>query len=327
MKPLGLAAASVVNKLEKKMDQYAVWRAMLRGEKPGIHPDDPQAGFYRTRERKGGPMVPVAIWFDDTGALQCVIGGKLVDENTARERWQYIAANPITHEVHTAVAERGEQWPDIDPVVADDIAGAGHNRAPADDDPEVLRDQIERLKEGVKDYAKITSDEQAQKAQTLRSRLNELSGKADKIRETEKKPHWDAAKAVDALWQPLVKSAKEGADAIKRALDAHETAKLRAEQESRRKAEEEARKAVEAGKPAPVAPSPPVPSAPIKGAAGRAASVRVIKVASVTDQDAAYGYLKTHLELVDLIRKLAQRAVDAGHVVPGVSVEEQRRVA
>lgn len=327
MKPLGQAAASVVDKLEKKMDRYAVWRAMLRGEKPEIHPDDPQDGFYRTRERKGGPMVPVAIWTNEDGALQCVIGGKLVDENTARERWQYIAANPITHEVHTAVAERGEQWPDIDAGVADDIAGAGHNRAPADDDPEFLRDQIERLKEGVKEYAKITSDDQAAKAQTLRARLNELAGKADKTREKLKRPHLEAGKEVDATYQPLVKSAKEGADQIARALSAHETEKYRAEQEARRKAEEEARRAAEAGKPAPVAPPPPPAPAPIKGAAGRAATVKLVRVVTVTDQDAVYAYCRTHPEVVNLLAQLAQRAVDAGRDVPGVSVEEQRRVA
>jgi hypothetical protein len=52
-----------------------------------------------------------------------------------------------------------------------------------------------------------------------------------------------------------------------------------------------------------------------------------VKVATVTDQDAAYGYLKANAELTALISKLAQRAVDAGYTVPGTEVTEQRKVA
>ena len=41
----------------------------------------------------------------------------------------------------------------------------------------------------------------------------------------------------------------------------------------------------------------------------------------------AYQAMKTHPELVRLIAHLAQRAVDAGHEIKGVTVEEERKVA
>jgi hypothetical protein len=52
----------------------------------------------------------------------------------------------------------------------------------------------------------------------------------------------------------------------------------------------------------------------------------VVKVATVADQDAAYGYLKAQPELVALILKLAQKAVDSGFTVPGVDITEERKV-
>lgn len=337
MVPIGNAAAAVANKLERKMDRYAYWRAALRGEKPEANPDNPQDGYYRVRERKGGPLVPVALWFENDQQL-CVIGGKLVDETTACERWPYFADKPITHEVYTAVAERGENWPDIDPTVADQQRdGIGGNNPP-EDEAIILQEQIEAAAAGANAYAKIEDDETLRKAQTLRSRLLELSRTADKRREDLKRPHMEAGKAVDAKWQPLVKLAKSFADGIATAMNAWETEKLRREREEQRKAEEaqrkaeaEARAAEEAGRPAPppapVAPQPPAAPAPIKGAAGRAASVKLVRVATVTDQDAVYRYMRDRPEVVELLAKLAQRATDAGHDVPGVKIDEQRKVA
>ncbi|HWV44076.1 MAG TPA: hypothetical protein VN004_20805 [Pseudorhodoplanes sp.] len=308
------------------MDRYAYWRAALRGERPEANPDNPQDGYYRVRDRKGGPLVPVAVWFENDRQL-CVIGGKLVDETTACERWPYFADKPISHEVYTAVADRGENWPDIDDTVADQQrAGIGGNNPP-EDEAIILQEQIEAAAAGANAYAKITDDATLAKAQTLRSRLLELSRTADKRREDLKRPHMEAGKAVDAKWQPLVKMAKSFADSIAAAMNAWETEKLRREREEQRKAEEAARKAAEAGRPAPVAPAPPPAPAPIKGAAGRAASVKLVRIATVTDQDAVYRYMRDRPEVVELLAKLAQRAVDAGRDVPGVKIEEARRVA
>lgn len=306
-------------------DEYAGWRALLAGEKIETDPNTPFSGFYRIRKVKDGPFVPVAYWRDGE-RMVCVIDGREVDENTAVDKWIYCVRHPVTHEAYTAVAERGENWPDIDPTVADQQrAGIGGNNPP--DEAITLQDQIESAKAGASEYAKIEDDETLAKAQSLRARLNELSRNADKHREALKRPHIDAGREIDAKWQPLVKSAKDAADAIARAMSVFETEKLRKEREAQRKAEEAARKAAETGRPAPVAPAPTAAPAPVKGAYGRAASVKLVKVATVTDQDAVYRYMRERPEVIELLAKLAQRAVDAGRDVPGVTVEEQRKVA
>ena len=106
------------------------------------------------------------------------------------------------------------------------IGGSQFDNRPSFSVADVLRDQIDAAKAGVGTYAKISDDETAGKAQSLRSRLNELSGEADKKREALKRPHLEAGKAIDKEWQPLVKSAKEAADGIRSALSAYETDKL-----------------------------------------------------------------------------------------------------
>lgn len=297
------------------------------GKSLPVHEGDPQAGFYRKRKFKGGPFVPVAIWRDGESMVA------LCDEKSAdpAELWTFVCRNPITEAAYHKAVKTGE-WDDVAP-------GVGHNSG--DDDPfESLSDQIAAAGKNVATFSKIEDDEAQAKAQSARARLNELSNEADKIRKREKEPHFEAGKAVDAKWQPLVKDAKAGADAIAKAMGAYETEKARKAAEARRKAEEEARKREEerraaeaAGKPAPEPePAPisepePAPTT-IKGGYGRAASVRVVRiVAQVTDWGALWGFLREHPELKDNMIRLAQRALDKGHEVPGVAVDEERRVA
>lgn len=47
-----------------------------------VHPDEPQAGFYRGRLVKGGPWVPIRIWF---GAPLDPLTGEELDRS---HRWQ-----------------------------------------------------------------------------------------------------------------------------------------------------------------------------------------------------------------------------------------------
>lgn len=308
-------------------DEWNGWRTLLAGNAIDTDPNEPFTGYYRMRRGKGGRLVPVAYWRVD-GALMCMVDGRQIDELRAVEIWPYCVKQPIPHDWYLAVTERGEPWPDMDAAVHEQIApGRGHNQGPSDE-AEILREQIEAAKASVGDYQTISDDATAARAQSLRSRLLELARTADKTREAAKKPHLDASKAVDAKWQPLVKMAKEAADMVARAMSAFETEKLRREREEQRKAEEAARKAAASGKPVPIAPVPSaVPATPIKGAYGRAAAVKLVKVAAVVDQDKAYAFFRTSPEMIALIQKLSQRAVDAGQDVPGVVAEEQRKVS
>lgn len=292
--------------------------------------DEPQPGFYRRRMTRGGPFVPVAIWpsGDD---MVATTDGKPVD---AGEVWTYCCAHPIP-EIWFRERSAGAPWPDEDVAVTESFAAApaapgsieGHNQP--EDDLAAIRDQIEAASKNAKDYEKIESDEVAAKAQALRSRLNELSGQADKKREAEKAPHLAAGKAVDDKWRALVQGPKALADGIRKALSAWETEKDRrrraAEEEARKKAEAEAKKAPKgtAAAPALQAPDPPPVQTTIRGASGRAAAIMEKKIAKVIDQDAAYQSLKTHPDLITFIQTLAQRAVDAGKgdMVKGIEIE------
>jgi hypothetical protein len=324
-------------------DPWKFWRDWLaRLADPSLpeidaHAEAPQWGFYRmsSRSREDKTIVrqvPVAIWGED-GALWCKIEGTVYSGDRVALAWQRINL-PITEEVYRAVAERGEPWPDIDPTVADQIrAGIGGNQPPQDE-AEILREQINAARAGIAEYTTIGDDEACNRAQSLRARLLELSGKADKIREREKRPHFDAAKAVDARFMPLVKDAKDGADRVRRAMEAYQTAKAKREAEARRRAEEEASRAAASVESTPAAsqaveaPSAARASAPIRGAYGRAAASKpVIVITDVTDWPALIAYYSEHPEVRALVRRLADRAVAAGEVVPGVATEEQRKIA
>lgn len=298
---------------------YDYWRAVLAGERPPVHEDQPQLGYYRTKGGKGRMPEPVAI-FEQDDELVALRGDSAVD---AGEIWTWVCQNAITYETYQAVAERGEPWPDMDQAVASQV---GHNNPPADASA-TIQEQIEAAKAGIVDYAKITDDEMSAKAQSLRSRLLELKGQAEKAHKAEKEPHLKAGRDVDAKWLPAAKDAGDAAGKIRSAMDAWENEKLRVEGERLRKLAAEQRKAEEAGRPAPAPVAPVEPPAPIKGAYGRAASVRTVKIATVVDQDALYALLRDNAEVKALLAKLAQKAVDAGATPAGVTVEEVRKVA
>ena len=79
--------------------------------------------------------------------------------------------------------------------------------------------------------------------------------------------------------------------------------------------------------PPPVAAPAPAPAAPIKGAYGRAASVRVVRIATVVDQDRLYAAIRDNSELKAAMQRIAQAIVNGGETVAGVEITEERRVA
>ena len=303
-----------------------------------ISDGDPQQGFYKVRW-PGQPWEPVAIWKDGDQWI-ALRNGKPVD---AMEIWTWVCRHPITAEAYER-ALTGNGWADDDPTVA---AMLGHNVGDLDD-YETLKDQIDSAEAGAESYKGISNDEQAERAQSLRARLNELAGQADKLREALKKPHFEAAKAVDTKWMPLVKSAKAIADMIRREIEAFKTAQLRELrrlEEERRRAEqarleeeerlrEEIRAAEAAGltpvvppAPEPLPPPPPPIETTVKGNYGRAASMRTkVVVTGISDEKALVYYLQHGQQreaLFDALIRLAQKQVDAGMTVPGVTTEEK----
>lgn len=324
----------------KTIDPWAWWQKALAnpseiGRSIPVHDGDAQQGYYRTRFKKG-PWEPVAIFYpEDSDTLVAYRSGREVRPD---EVWNFCCRNPVSYGAYQDAMD-GKGWPDDDKVVAAQVAppAPGDNSGEVDE-AETIKDQIEAALAGLSAYAKVQDDATAAKALSLRNRLNELSREADKIRTKEKEPHLEAGKAVDAKWQPLVKKAKAGADQVRDAIGAWETEKLRRQREEERKAEEARRAAEETARQqqgeAAVLEAPKVETAPaeapapIKATYGKAASVQVKTVVKdVTDWQALAVYMSSHPEVQDLLRKLAQRALDAGRTnIPGITTEEKAAV-
>lgn len=308
------------------MSAWNWWAAALEnpkeiGKRLSISVDSPEQGFYRSRF-KNQPWEPVAIWKDgeDWVALR---SGKPVD---AAEIWNYCCRYPISSEAYDR-AVNGDGWADADPTVAAALAGPGHNVGGISD-YETLRDEIASAEAGIDRYHGISDDEQASMAQSLRARLNELAGQADKLRELEKRPHLEASKAVDAQWMPLVKGAKANADMLRREIEAFKTHQLalRREEERQRAEREAAEKATVGGASVPVPPPLPPVDSTLKGAYGRAATVRSKAIVTgITDLYALVDHLKnTHWdEMYGFLLGLAQKDANTGLTVPGVTTEER----
>ncbi len=330
------------------LDRWSWWRKALQdpsqiGKTLIIHPDVAELGYYRTKS-KTGPWEPVGIWLDDDHQMIAYRGERQV---RPEEIFSWCCKYPVTYEAYTE-ARAGNGWPDDDAVVSAQISApapapvaeptVGDNSGEASA-TETIADQIEAALKGMKAYETITDDKTAGKALSLRNRLNELSRDADKIRTREKEPHLEAGKAVDAKWQPLVKKAKAGADTVRDAIGAWETVKLqrrRAEEkriEDERRAEE-ARLAAQRPADAPdgdtavmeapkVEVQPDVAPSTVRASYGKAASVSAKTIVDeVKDWSALAVYMSSHKEAQELLVRLAQRAIDAGRTVPGITTKE-----
>jgi hypothetical protein len=313
---------------------YQWWRKALSGRYEIGGPDLPvcdgytrenkhipaQEGFFRRRTRRGGPFVPVAIYCDEDVWLATVGVGRAARVADAGEEWLFCCRYPVTEGAYRAAAATGP-WDDADksisatepPPERPAIDTHGHNEP--DDDAEIVADQIASARDGLSDYAVISDDTHAARAQSLRARLQELARIADKKRDSQKRPFFEAGKAIDEQWRPIIQSAKSGATEIATALSAYETQKARAAA---------ALAAAAARKPE----QPPEPeSTQIRGAYGRAAAVRVVrKLTHVEDWNALWEQFGHEHDVQDALVKFAQRAISRGHAVRGVTVEEQREV-
>lgn len=297
---------------------------------------EPAEGEYRCR-REDKSVYAVYFWYDRTaeGApLRCHIDGKNVSEERALRTWEYCGAkNCITPENYWNYIDHG-QWLDNDVFAA--AAANGPEIDPAADPAGSLKAEIDAARAGVAAYATIDSDEAAARAQTLRSALTGLSGKATKAYEALNRPLLDEQTRIRKVWFPLRDDAAEGADTIRKELgkweDQKREASKKAQAEADQKAsehEEAVRKAQETNQPppppppAPVAPNMPPPSIKIKGASGRAASVQLKKVVVAIDLDKAFAQFRNEPELYAFLLDLSQRTVTAGYVAIGATVEEK----
>jgi hypothetical protein len=285
---------------DNHMANYDYWNAKIAGKEATAFIDQPELGWYRMRQEKNGVPVPVHIFEEFDGTIVAQVGTSLLIDHRAAETWNRCCDQPITRAEYERVAKDGLPWSDIDASLMD-RPGIGHNQ-PVELTPlETFKDQIASALAGVDEYKTIASDEQAARAQTKRARLLELSKNADEQRKKEKAPWLATAQQIDGRWLPTINSASEAATAIRLAMQAWEDSKRAA------------------------APKEYAP-APIKGAVGRAASVKVVPVVEIVDQLKVYKHFAGHEAVVRVLIDLAQDAFDHGTKVPGIKIQQKAQV-
>jgi len=219
------------------------------------------------------------------------------------------------------------------------MAGPGHNSPPPF---EAWSLHIEELFEMANGIGEATNDEQAAALDKLLDDFRIAKRDADKERAAEKKPHDDAAKAVQAKWKPLLDRCDIAAKAIKDALTPYRTAKQRAADEAARKAREEAEAAhraaqeafkssdlddrLEAERLAAQAKAMQVQANKIDR---QSTGLRTTWVAEITDRrEALLHYIKTQPEAFEaLIQSLADRDARTEATrrdIPGVKFNEKK---
>jgi nucleotide-binding universal stress UspA family protein len=343
-------------------DVYAYWRAVLAGRRDQSlmlpttceagNPDNPQPGLWRVRPGKGAAYVPIQIWLaGDDGKpvhlwrsglkLAGTIGGAVATVDEIDSRWLF--AQPVSKTDFASYHEHG-RWPG-------DVDGIGHNSGDLS------------LAEQVKEYAAqalgwlrkigtIADKQTSDMAANYRSELLRLAKDADKQRDAEKRPHDEAAKAVQAKWKPVIDEAQSAADQIRAELTRWmnaEQARLEAERRAKWEAEQKAaaaeRARIEAERaqqmrddpiaaltsPEPELPTAPPPPEPVKvqagGQRGRKAGLREVTTYVVTDHAAALAFFADSEQVRELVQKLASQAMKAGVVVPGVEAKVERVAA
>lgn len=196
------------------------------------------------------------------------------------------------------------------------------------------------------DGAQVTTAEEAEGIDTLIKLARSARDEADKARIAEKKPHDDAAKAVQAQWKPLVDTAQRVLDVCLEKIGAWRIAEAnrleaaaalaRAEAEAEREAEVEATRAaagnLEAREQADQLAESATTAEKIATKAEKAATtglgLRTTYRAEVTDfAAAARHYWQPERDRFEaLVLEFAQRDVRAGkRGIPGITVHEDKK--
>ncbi len=327
------------------MASYDFWNAALAnphevGKSLPVHDGDAQPGFYRKRDGKDGPWLPVAIWEQD-GQLVAKIGDRMGD---AADIWTWVCRFPVSEVAYRKAAD-GNGWDDDAP-----IAPIGHNLP--DDPHEALKLEFAAEKELADAFLKtpITTQDQADRAAVWSKKLAGIAKKATDLHKVEKQPHLDAGRTVDDKWRDLKEEPADLSKKLKRHMDAYLLEQQRIENERRRKEQEEAdrlrREAEERARAAEASNDEAAKeeaqrlnaeaaerekAAQAKnaqaGRTGAKVSLRTFVSAHVTDYEAAAKALlaANHPEFKQFIEQLANRAVRAGVPLDGVErIEEQR---
>lgn len=292
---------------------YLFWLGALAGNPPELTRGRAESGFYRNRNRDG-VYEPIAIWRDAKGL--CVkIGEKPFrprDEEEFCERtFAWCAKHPVTQEAYDFRMANG-RWPDDAPPPAVD-------KSNLPEDPfEALKVEIEAELQELQDALKnrITDAEAATRFGNWKIRFEEAWKRGEAMRKAEKKPHDDAAKAVQTKFLPVLDLADKGKQLITRALNEFTAAE-------RKRQQEEQSKAAEALKTAGLNPEQhlaPVPEKTSVATVGRKLTEVTTWSAEIEDYAKALEALKDHPDVRAAVESIANAAArsKARLPIPGV---------
>jgi hypothetical protein len=283
------------------------------GQKLDMNPDNPHAGFYR-QPRKAfygarRTFLPVAYWPGENGKLNCRLGDEDIPPERGQALWQSVGNHPVTEEAYRKVAQEGGQWPDEHELVA-----MGDNLPPEEMTFEGMRDAIEpRATEARKrlEGPPIKDQDEGDRLANLADALAQLWKQADDLRRAEKRPHDEAAAAVQKKWAPILLAAETYKNLKYKLL----TPWLKAMEE---KAKQETEEAIRMG-----AVEVVETRRPRVGTRGRAVTLKALKHAKIINYDEALQFFKESPDVRQLVQDLANRAVRAGIAVPGTETIEE----
>ena len=127
-------------------------------------------------------------------------------------------------------------------------APAGHNSPPPDAIFGLHIDDLFQLLSDTLAGGEVSNDAQEAAIDGILDDFRKAAKDADKARADEKKPHFDASKAVDEKWRPITGKADRGVVACKEALTPYRTAKQRAKDEAAAVARKQAEALAEAAR-------------------------------------------------------------------------------
>lgn len=329
-----------------EVDLYDWWRRALAGEKIGgptlpIHDGDPQPGFYRKTQYKGGPLVPVAIWKSAEGEMVALVDRKPANPD---DIWTFSCSNPVSEEAYHRVCGGG-RWDD-EPPAAPTISNL------SDDPHEALTQELAGEIEAAKEFLAqpIVTKNQADQAAIWSKRISAIAKKATDFHKVEKQPVLDESRRVDDKWRDLREGAAEWATKLKRHLDgwlqeqdrierARQAAAREEAERKQREADEAARAAAmsddteaqhEAERRAAEAAAAEREAEPRNARAGRTGArvaLRTYVSAEITDFDTLLAALKDRPEIQEAVQTLANRAATSGIELPGMKIKQERRAA
>lgn len=314
---------------------FAHWQRRMAGEDVGCKDGDPQPGYYR----RG--TTPVAIWWDDYAqALVALDGAREVTDQTSICRlWDFCHAQPVSYEIYTAVAERGEAWPDHHPVVA---AAAQDGPATGFDAVAARINALAAEADTLVAAGAAKTEDENNRAAHLAQTIGSLETQADKDRAAEKKPHDDAARAVQAKWVPIVDKASLAKVALKRRviepfLNAKRQAEIDARTAALKAAQDAAATAADADTRAraevALQQAQRTAAEPVKASSrGGRVALRTVHVTTVTDIRAALRWFAERNEdvpgpLADIVQRLAKGFAEMGTTVAGTVTNTEQRAA